>query len=78
MFCNALTNYWIFDAVIILLILFSTITLAFEHPLEDPNSEQMKTLETERLVLRNWLATDLEDLFEYAKSEKHRRDFVPG
>ena len=45
MFCNALTNYRIFDAVIILLILFSTITLAFEHPLEDPNSEQMKTLE---------------------------------
>ena len=31
--------------MIILLILISTITLAFEHPLEDPNSEKMQVLE---------------------------------
>ena len=43
-FCNTLTNYWVFDAVIILLILVSTITLAFEHPMEDPNSEMMEIL----------------------------------
>ena len=44
-FCNRLTSYWVFDAVIILLILVSTATLAFEHPLEDPNSEKMQILE---------------------------------
>lgn len=29
----------------------------------------MKTLETERLILRNWKLSDSKDLFEYAKSE---------
>lgn len=40
-----MTSYWLFDAVIILLILVSTITLAFEHPMEDPESDKMKVLE---------------------------------
>lgn len=29
----------------------------------------MKTLETERLILRNWKETDLDDFYEYAKVE---------
>lgn len=29
----------------------------------------MKTLETERLILRNWRESDLDDFFEYAKVE---------
>ena len=29
----------------------------------------MRTLETERLILRNWVETDLEDLYEYASVE---------
>ena len=29
----------------------------------------MKTLETERLILRDWKETDLEDFYEYAKAE---------
>jgi len=29
----------------------------------------VKTLETERLILRNWEASDLEDMYEYAKVE---------
>jgi RimJ/RimL family protein N-acetyltransferase len=29
----------------------------------------MKTIETERLILRKWKISDLEDLFEYAQSE---------
>lgn len=44
-FCNVFTNYWLFDAVIIVLILVSTTTLAFEHPLENPESENMQVLE---------------------------------
>ena len=44
-FCNIMTSYWLFDAVIIILILVSTTTLAFEHPLEDPMSEKMQVLE---------------------------------
>ena len=44
-FFNAVTRNWGFDAVIIVLIIVSTVTLAFEHPLEDPNSEKMKVLE---------------------------------
>ena len=44
-FTSKLTSFWVFDAVIIMLILISTVTLAFEHPLEDPNSEKMQILE---------------------------------
>lgn len=29
----------------------------------------MKTLETERLILRTWKTGDKEDLYEYAKNE---------
>ena len=43
-FFFAVTSHWVFDAVIIVLIIVSTVTLAFEHPLEDPNSENMKVL----------------------------------
>ena len=39
-----MTNHWLFDNIIILLIIVSTLTLAFEHPLEDPNSQKMKNL----------------------------------
>ena len=35
----------LFESLIILLIIVSTITLAFEHPLDDPDSSKMKTLE---------------------------------
>ena len=48
---NKVTNYWLFDAIIILLIIVSTVTLAFEHPLDDPESEKMKTLEKIDIVM---------------------------
>ena len=35
----AITRHGMFDSVIILLILVSTFTLAFEHPLLDPESK---------------------------------------
>ena len=43
--CQTITSNRIFDFVIILLIVVSTCTLAFEHPLEDPHSEKMKLLD---------------------------------
>ena len=42
--CDKIIHYKLFDQFIILLIIFSTITLAFEHPLDDPNSEKMEVL----------------------------------
>ena len=50
-FCNILTSHAAFDSVIILFILVSTITLAFEHPLEDPNSKKMQVLEKIDIVM---------------------------
>ena len=44
-FCGYITNLAIFDNIIIVLILISTLTLAFEHPLADPQSQKMKNLE---------------------------------
>jgi len=43
-FCHAVTSHWIFESIIIALILVSTVTLAFEHPLENPESNMMQTL----------------------------------
>ena len=37
-FTDTVTNHWIFDNIIIVLIVVSTLTLAFENPLEDPES----------------------------------------
>ena len=42
--CNAITTNFCFDMVVILLIFASTVTLAFEHPLEDPSSDKMQQL----------------------------------
>ena len=44
MICDKIVNFWLFEWFIIVLILISTITLAFEHPLEDPESKNMQTL----------------------------------
>jgi hypothetical protein len=35
-FCDTVTSHWVFESAIIALILISTISLAFEHPLLDP------------------------------------------
>ena len=43
-FCNTVSNHWVFETLIIVLILVSTISLAFEHPLEDPHSDLMNKL----------------------------------
>ena len=42
---------WIFEAVIILLIIASTVILAFEHPLEDPNSDKINILRKLDIVI---------------------------
>lgn len=42
---SKVTNYWLFEWLIIFLIVVSTVTLAFEHPLDDPDSEKVKVLE---------------------------------
>ena len=38
------TESWIFEVVIILLIIASSVILAFEHPLDDPESKIIKQL----------------------------------
>ena len=43
-FCNTVSNHWVFESLIIVLIMVSTISLAFEHPLEDPHSDLMNKL----------------------------------
>lgn len=48
--CQTISGNMIFDYFIIVCILASTISLAFEHPLEDPNSEKMKLLNQIDLV----------------------------
>ena len=37
-----ITSHWLFDCIIILLIVISTLTLAFEEPLQDPESQMIK------------------------------------
>ena len=43
-FCNSVSTHQFFEWFIILLILLSTVTLAIEHPLDDPDSEKIKVL----------------------------------
>lgn len=43
-FCATITRHWIFDNIVIVLIIISTVSLAFEHPMDDPNSDKTKTL----------------------------------
>jgi len=43
-FCGIVSSNTIFDYFIIVCILASTIALAFEHPLEDPQSDMMNIL----------------------------------
>ena len=50
-FFSKVTNYWLFESFIIFLILVSTVTLAFEHPLEDPESDLMNILDKIDLVM---------------------------
>ena len=50
-FCAAVTSHWIFEGVIIALIVFSTVTLAFEDPLADPNSPMVHYLSTIDIVM---------------------------
>ena len=40
-FLHTVVKSWIFEGVIILFIIASSVILAFEHPLEDPNSEKI-------------------------------------
>ena len=44
-FVSKIINYWLFEWLIIFLIIVSTITLAFEHPFDDPDSEKVEVLE---------------------------------
>lgn len=46
-----LTHQKLFDAFIILMILFSTVMLAFEHPLDEPDSAKLKVLSNIDLVV---------------------------
>ena len=41
---DIVTNHWVFDNVIIVFIVISTLTLAFEEPLEDHKSDKMKVI----------------------------------
>ena len=50
-FVSKVTNHWFFEWFIIFLIIFSTLTLAFEHPLDDPESEKVKVLQLIDLVM---------------------------
>lgn len=49
-FCDVVSSHRFFEYFIILCILVSTINLAFEHPLEDPNSQMMQILNKVDLV----------------------------
>jgi len=51
MFMFKLTHQKLFDAFIILMILFSTVMLAFEHPLDEPDSAKLKVLSNIDLVV---------------------------
>lgn len=44
-FCHAVSTHRLFESVIIMLIVVSTCTLAFEDPLEDPRSDKIKLLD---------------------------------
>ena len=46
-----LINHPVFDNVIIFFIIVSTLTLAFEEPMEDPKRDQMKVIETVDLAM---------------------------
>ena len=50
-FVSKITNYWLFEWLIIFLIIVSTITLAFEHPFDDPDSEKVEVLKQIDLVM---------------------------
>ena len=50
MLCRA-TESWIFEVIIILLIIASSVILAFEHPLDDPESEMIKQLKMADMVI---------------------------
>jgi len=41
---DAIVSHWLFDNIIIVLIVISTMTLAFEEPLQDPKSDTMKVI----------------------------------
>lgn len=46
-----LSSNWLFETVVILLIVASTVILAFEHPMEDPNSDMVAQLRKIDLVI---------------------------
>ena len=50
-FISKVTNFWFFEWFIIFLILVSTVTLAFEHPLENPESDKVHILGQIDLVM---------------------------
>ena len=50
-FCSTIVSHKIFEAIIIILICVSTLTLAFENPLQDPNSEKMQHIKMIDLVM---------------------------
>ena len=50
-FISKVTNHWCFEWFIIFLIIFSTLTLAFEHPLDDPESEKVRVLQIIDMVM---------------------------